>query len=303
MSELPEFAPIAPQPKGIGCFADAAGRARFAAAYRAGMTRLPPVDATRVVETSFGSVTAYRFGPPAAEPILLLSGRRASTPMWAANIASLRRIGTVWSMDSIGEPGASAQTRAITDPRDQATWLDEAIGQLDCERAHLLAVSIGGWLATQCLLHRPDRIASATLLDPAMTFAPISWKMIVVSLGSVLPGMPQALRHRLLGWLSGGVPVDDSIPEARLIASGMRDFRQHLPFPRPPAPDRLAAITTPLLVILAGASIVHDPARAAERARLVPDAQVEVWPGRSHAINGEAPEEITARVGEFLSGL
>lgn len=62
-------------------------------------------------------------------------------------------------------------------------------------------------------------------LDPANTFAPLSWKMIVVSLGSVLPGMPEGLRNRLLGWISGGIDNASEQIEGRLIASGMRDFK------------------------------------------------------------------------------
>ncbi|MFI6867641.1 alpha/beta fold hydrolase [Nocardia sp. NPDC050406] len=300
---LPESAPVAPQPKGIGCFRSTAGRSDFVSAYRDGMSVLPPVEEERTVRTAFGRVTAYRFGPPGEDPIVLLSGRQASTPMWRANIPGLLRHRTVWSMDSIGEPGATAQSARLTGPEDQARWVDEALGELGLDRVHLLGVSIGGWLATQTAIHRPTRLASVVLLDPAVTFAPVTWKMIVVSLGSAIPGMPDALRQKLLGWISGGARADDSVPEARLISTAMREFQQRQPTPSQPKLEQLQAITAPMLVILAGSSIIHDPAKAAARARQLPGAQVEVWPGRSHAINGEAPEEIATRVGKFLSEL
>ncbi|WP_051162390.1 alpha/beta fold hydrolase [Nocardia brevicatena] len=297
---LPETAPVAPQPDGIGCFTSAEGRSRFVRAYRDGMAVLPAPDETRLLHTSFGQVTAYRFGPPANEPILLLSGRQASTPMWRVNLPSLTARHTVWSMDSIGEPGATAQTAPITGPEDHAGWLHEAISQLEVERVHLLGVSIGGWLAAQTAIHRPEKLASVTLLDPAMTFATVTWKMIVVSLGSVIPVLPHGVRQWLLSWISGGAKADESVPEARLIASGMRDFRQVPVRPRQPSLEELRSLTVPVLVILAGASIVHDSEKAAENARQIPGAEVEVWAGRSHAINGEAPEEIAARVGRFI---
>ncbi|MEU1983921.1 alpha/beta hydrolase [Nocardia sp. NPDC019395] len=298
---LPENSPIAPQSERIGHFRSAEGRARFTAAYRDGMAALPAPDETRTLTTSYGRTTAYRFGPPAAEPLLLLSGRQASTPMWRVNLAGLTAERTVWSMDSLGEPGASAQTALVTGPEDQASWLDEAIAQLEVERMHLLGVSIGGWLAAQTAIHRPARLASAILLDPALTFAPITWKMLVVSLGSVFPGMPDKVRQWLLSWISGGAKADDSLPEARLIASGMRDFAQIPIQPRQPDDYELRSISIPLLVILAGDSIVHDAERAAVRARTVPGAEVEVWAGRSHAINGEVPGEIARRVESFLA--
>ncbi|MGF6887763.1 hypothetical protein ABIA39_006132 [Nocardia sp. GAS34] len=48
--------------------------------------------------------------------------------------------------------------------------------------------------------------------------------MVAVSLGSVIPGMPEILRHRLLSWISGGARSSDELPEGRLIAAGMRDY-------------------------------------------------------------------------------
>lgn len=69
---------------------------------------------TRLLHISFGQVTAYRFGPPANEPILLLSGRQASTPMWRANPSSLTARHTVsygrWTVREI--PGAEVEVWA-----------------------------------------------------------------------------------------------------------------------------------------------------------------------------------------------
>ncbi|MFI7530749.1 alpha/beta fold hydrolase [Nocardia salmonicida] len=287
----------------VGYFADRPGFDRFAAAYVDGMALLPKPDAMAAISTSFGLVRAYRFGPGGDIPVVLLSGRQASTPMWRSNLASLAEHRTVWSVDSIGEPGASTQRRELTDGADQAAWVAETIAGLGVRRAHLLGVSIGANLAVQTALHRPECTASITLLDPADTFASLSWKMIVVSLGSAIPMMPASLRNKLLSWISGGVPVDESVPEGRLIASGMKDYRGAQPLPARPTEDQLRALTVPTLALFAGRSIVHDSAEAAATARLIPGAQVEVWPDASHAINGEYPERIARRFAEFTSGL
>lgn len=289
--------------KKVGYFATRAGFERFAAAYRDGMAAMPPPDETVAVPTSFGPVRGYRFGDKGGTPLVLLAGRQASTPMWATNLPGLMAERTVWSIDSIGEPGASTQREELISPQDQAAWVAEALTGLGLDRPHLLGVSIGGWLATQVAIHRPDRAASVTLLDPAITFAPLTWKMIVVSLGSVLPGLPMRVRYRLLSWISGGVAVDDSVPEGRLIASGMRDFHSAQPTPSRPTAAELTGIALPVLAILAGRSIVHDAARAAATARTIPGAQVEVWAAASHAINGEYPDRIAQRFNEFAAGI
>lgn len=283
----------------VGYFANQEAFDRFADAYLVGMDTLPEPHETRAVSTTFGPVRAYRFGDRPGTPVVLLAGRQASTPMWRANLPGLVAERTVWSLDSIGEPGASTQEVPLTDGSDQAMWVAEALAGLRIERAHLIGVSIGGWLATQVAIHRPERVASVTLLDPANTFAPLTWKMIVVSLGSVIPGMPMAIRHRLLGWISGGVRSDDSVPEGRLIASGMRDFHSEQPLPARPTEEDLLGIPVPVLAIIAGRSIVHDAERAAATARRIPGAQVELWPAASHALNGEFPDRIARRFRAF----
>ncbi|WP_280307329.1 alpha/beta fold hydrolase [Nocardia neocaledoniensis] len=285
----------------IGYFPDQWAFDRFAAAYNAAMAVLPRPDAIAAISTTFGPVRAYRFGPGGDTPLVLLAGRQASTPMWAANLPSLLAQRTVWALDSIGEPGASAQHRELADGRDQATWIAETLAGLGLARAHLLGVSIGGNLAVQTALHRPDTVASITLLDPANTFAPLSWKMIAVSLGSTVPMMPDGVRHRLLSWISGGAPVDETVPEGQLIASGMKDYRVAQPLLPRPTEEQLRGLTVPVLALFAGRSIVHDAAKAAETARLIPGAQVEVWADASHAINGEHPDRIARRFAEFTA--
>ncbi|GAA5088504.1 alpha/beta fold hydrolase [Nocardia iowensis] len=287
----------------VGYFATKAGFDRFAVAYTNGMAALPQPAEQVAVSTSFGPVRAYRFGDAASTPLVLLSGRQASTPMWAANLPGLMTDRTVWSIDSIGEPGASTQQKELVTPADQVAWLTEALTGLGLRRTHLLGASIGGWLAIQVALHRPEYAASVTLLDPANTFAPLTWKMIAVSLGSLLPGMPMRMRYWLLGRISGGVPIDDSIPEGRLIASAMRDFTSAQPMPVRPTVEELARIKVHVLAILAGRSIVHNAARAAETARTIPGAQVEVWPDASHAVNGEFPDRIAQRFAEFAANV
>ncbi|GAA5042470.1 alpha/beta fold hydrolase [Nocardia callitridis] len=285
----------------VGYFADQAGFDRFCAAYTHGMAQLPDYAERVAVPTSFGPVRAYRFGDGGGIPVVLLSGRQASTPMWRSNLPSLIPGRTIWSIDSIGEPGASTQREPLVAASEQAAWVAEALAGLDLERAHLLGASVGGWLALRVAIHRPERAASVTLLDPANSFAPLSWKMVGVSLGTVIPGVPESIRHRLLSEISGGGEVDETIPEGRLIASGMRDYRSAQPLPVRPTAAELEAINVPVLALFGGRSIAHSASRAADTARTIPGAQVEVWDDASHAISGEFPDRITKRFTEFTT--
>jgi pimeloyl-ACP methyl ester carboxylesterase len=269
--------------------------------YCAGMSALPPLCESADVPTSFGTVRAYRFdGPLDGPPVLLLPGRNASTPMYAGNLPPLLERRTVYSVDLLGEAGLSVQSQPLTGPGDQAQWLDETLAGLRLDRVHLLGVSIGGWTATNAAVRRPGRIASLTLLDPAMTFAPIPVKAILASLAMFVPGVPETVLRRVLRWIGGGAEVDDSLPEAALISAGSTDFALRTPMPKVFTDDQLRSLDIPVLALIAGRSVMLDAARAAARARnLLPRGQVELWPDASHAINGEYPGEIAERSHRF----
>jgi pimeloyl-ACP methyl ester carboxylesterase len=288
----------------IGFFRSARAYDTFRAAYDTAMAGLPQPTETRDVVTSFGTVRAYRFGTDARTPLLLLPGKTSSAPMWEANLEVFAAKRSVIAIDLIGEPGLSVQSKRIADAADQATWLAELIEGLGLPKVHLLGVSFGGWSAFNLAMHEASRVASVTVLDPANLFGRITWKVIIVSLGAVIPGMPKAWRERLMSWIAGGADASDDEPVAVLIDAGMRDFKGFLPTPAYPGDEQLAAVDRRVLALIAGRSIIHNPRKAEKRARsLLKHGTVELWPDASHAISGEFPERIGERVHAFIDGV
>jgi pimeloyl-ACP methyl ester carboxylesterase len=284
----------------VGRFRDDDARQHFLSVYSAAMAELPPYTECVDVATSLGTVRAYRFAGPSGPPAVLLPGRNASTPMFRVNIAPLLTSRTVIAVDLLGEAGMSVQREPIRGAQDEARWLDEALAGLDLDRAHLLGVSIGGWTATNLAVHRPQRVASVTLLDPVMTFAPIPVKAMAASTALFLPGVPDALQRRVFSWIGGGADVDDSMPETALISAGSSDFVLRKPMPRMFTDEQLRSLDRPVLALIAGRSVMLDPARAAARAlRLLRRGEVELWPDATHAINGEFANEIAQRAHLF----
>lgn len=270
------------------------------AVYSAAMAELPERE-TMDVATSFGTVRAYRFnGPDSGVPVVLLPGRNASTPMWRANIPSLSTYRTVISIDLLGEAGMSVQDSPIGSADDEARWLDDALAGLGLDGAHLLGVSIGGWTATNCAIRLPGRIVSVTLLDPVMTFASVPIKAVLASLLLFPAGVPEVLRRRVLSWISGGADADESVSEAALISAAAKEFIIAKAMPTRFTDEQLRSLAPPVLALIAGRSVMLNPAVASARARRhVPHGQVEVWPDASHAINGEYAEEIAQRAHLF----
>lgn len=201
-------------------------------------------------------------------------------------------------VDLLGEPGLSEQTRAITTTEEQARWLDETLTGLGLDRVHLAGLSFGGWSAANYAIRSPAGVASLTLIDPVLTFAPIPFATVLATIPLTLPFAPEAWRRRVLSWLAGGAAVDG--PVARLIEAGSTEFEMHQPMPTRFSDADLASLDVPVLALLAGRSVIHDAQRAAERARnLLRHGRVEMWPDASHAINGEYPDRIAQCAGDF----
>ncbi|MFG1792773.1 alpha/beta fold hydrolase [Nocardia sp. NPDC049149] len=286
----------------VGHFTSAAGHDRFFEAYDRAMRAMPTPDATLDLRTDYGVVRMYRFdgANPTAAPLILLPGRSAATPMWADNLPALRKLRTVYTIDLLGEPGKSIQTRPIEDDRDQARWLHQALKQLPDKQLHLFGVSIGGWTATNLAIHEPEKIAGLIVLDPVMTFAPMSFQAVLRSIPASVRWFPKSWRDSFNSWTAGGAPVED-VPVADMIESGMQTYALHLPTPTEFGADQLRSLPMPVLAILAGKSVMHDATAAADHARTtLRTATVRVYANASHAINGEYPTEIAADTATFL---
>lgn len=290
------------QPSPVGHWNSAEGRAHFMAAYDAVMKDMPRPGRTLDVRTAFGFVRVYRYegAPGRDEPLVLLPARASASPVWEGNLAGLLRIGDVYTVDLLGEPGRSVQEAPITSAADQAAWLDEVLARLPEESFHVIGLSIGGWTAANLAVHRPERIATLTLIDPAYTFDEIPLGTAIRAIPASVPWMPKSWRDSFNSYTAGGAPVED-VPVARMIESGMRHYTITLPQPSLIEESKLAGLRMPVLAILAGRSVMHDIAVSRAVAdRALANGTVKVYPDASHAINGEYPAEIAADLSAFL---
>ncbi|MDA0637528.1 alpha/beta fold hydrolase [Nonomuraea sp. MCN248] len=290
------------QPSPVGHWNSAADRADFMAAYDRAMADMPRAAETIDVRTDFGFVRVYRYtgASGGAGALVLLPGRASASPVWAGNLPHLLKIGDVYTIDLLGEPGKSVQEAPITSDADQAAWLDQVLARLPEESFHLVGLSIGGWTAANLAVHRPRHVATLTLLDPVYTFSDIPAGTAVRAIPASVPWLPKSWRDSFNSYTAGGAPVED-VPVADLIESGMRAYTLKLPQPSLIGEQALGGLTMPVLAILAGKSVMHDPGVSREVAgRALRNGTVKVYPDASHALSGEHPEEIAADLAAFL---
>lgn len=291
-------------PSPVGYFTSAAAQDRFLRAYDRAMEDLPSPDRTLDVRTGYGVVRLYHFAgaQPEAAPLLLLPGTQSASPVWADNLPSLLRLRSVYVVDLLGEPGLSVQQRPIGSPRDHAQWLHDTVRALPEPQVHLVGLSIGGWTAMNLVVHRPEKLASVTLIEPVRVYADLSFGAIARSVGASVRWLPKSFRDDFASWTANDAPVED-VPVAQMIEAGMQTYVIRKSGPTKLTEKQLAGVRVPTLAILAGRSRMHDTSDAAAVARRVPaGATVHVYPDASHAVNGEYPDRIAADIGAFLAG-
>jgi pimeloyl-ACP methyl ester carboxylesterase len=287
----------------VGYFTSAEGRDRFAADYDRAMAEMPAPTATLDVRTTYGIVRLYRFAgaDPGGTPLVLVPGRASASPLWADNLDDLVRLRTVYTMDLLGEPGLSVQSRPIEDDADQADWFHQVLRRLPEPRVHLVGYSIGGWTAANVAIRQPEKIAGVVLIDPAATFADLPFETIVRSIPASVRWTPKSWRDSFNSWTAGGAPVEDE-PVGRMIESGMQHYSLDLPAPARFSDEQLRGLAMPALVIIAEDSVMHDAQEARRTAEAtLPTATVLFYEGATHAVTGEQPGRIAADVAAFLA--
>ncbi|MEU4538980.1 alpha/beta fold hydrolase [Streptosporangium sp. NPDC023825] len=283
----------------VGHFTSEAAEREFRTAYDTAMTLWPPHD-TIDVETGFGTTRVYRCGPVAGEPIVLLHGHGANASTWYHQVVELGRHRPVYAIDTIDDPGGSVQRRPVTGSGDAAAWMSEVLAGLDLTRAHLVGLSYGGWLVLNQAVHRPERLASVTLLDPGgLEKVPARF---LLSLFAAVFAMraPASWRPALARLLAVHALVERSeIMDPVLL--GAHAFRPHRSPSRRFTDDELRRVTVPTQLLLAARTTLMRPARALARARrFLPLRHAEIVPGIGHAIPLEAPDLVTDRVLGFV---
>jgi pimeloyl-ACP methyl ester carboxylesterase len=288
----------------VGAWRSQSGRATYLSAYDDVLDSMPE-HRSWDLDTDYGTVRAYLFTSPEHEgktPIVLLPGWGSGAPMWKINIAGLVRERPVYALDALGDAGRSSQTVPLTSPEAQAEWIDQSLGGLEIDTAHIVGHSFGGWNAANLAVRRPGRVASLSLFDPVQTFGPIRWQVVLKSIPSTVPLLPQSWRDQALADIGGVDAIDPDDPMTRMISAGTQYYVSQRSFPGRFSDDQLRSLRMPVFAALAGDSAVNAaPEKALTRAEsLVPDIEIRVWPGASHSLPMEQPDKINSDLLGFI---
>ncbi len=244
----------------------------------------------------------------AGEPILFLHGLGSSTLDWEPQVSALAGRYRTIAIDSRGS-GESRDRRKANGPFSVAEFAADALAVLDhlgATPAHVVGLSLGGVVAFQMAVTRPQALRSMTIVNSAPAFevrgvraVATIWLRRVISRLFGPKGMARTLAPKLFP-----APGHEAL-RRQFIARMARNRRgayiaTQLAVLGWSVADRLATIQVPTLVI--GAEYDY-PFLADKQAwvRRMPRAEYVEVPGAHHALPIEAPAPFNAALGAFLA--
>lgn len=251
----------------------------FAAAYERVLGQWPDGEVTEV-SSRWGTTRVLSSGPVGGPPLLLLPGGGATATAWFATAGALAEHFRVHAVDLPGNAGYTVVS--VADADELCRWLDtvvEAVG--GGGPVALAGHSYGGWVALTYALHAPVRVRRLALLDPTMCFAGLAPRYLLHAIPVLVrPGRRTA--GALVRWETGGRALDPAWTALHGLGAELPSTGKLVARPRPAA-DRIRTLRVPTLVLVAGQSRAHDPAKVAVGAReLLPQVTTTVLAGASH---------------------
>jgi pimeloyl-ACP methyl ester carboxylesterase len=278
-------------------FKTAAAQEQVHGLYRDCLNAWPVAHEERHVATRCGDTFVVVSGPETAPAVVLLHGTMATAAMWHAETAALANTFRVLAVDIIGDAGFSAPARPPTSTDAHALWLQDVLDGFGRRAAHVVGLSLGGWLALDFATRCPARVSSLTLITPGGVADRnvLVWALPLLLLGSW--GV-RKIQQRILG----PAPMEENEHQRRIallsaaIFQGMRPRTERM---RTISDDELAALAMPVRVLLGQDDVTMDSAQIARRIRQhVPRAQVTTLAGKRHFLGDQS-----AAIGEFLRGV
>lgn len=241
--------------------------------------------------------------------LLLVHGFPLDHSMWAHQVATLarwRRIAP--DLRGAGASDAPAGGYSMTAYADDLARL---LDRLHVERAVIVGLSMGGYVAFEMLRRHRQRFMGLVLVDTRADADGAEQRkgrddMIELARSKGAGAVAERLVPRLLGRSTQQTQpnIVDQVkamvtrtPVTGLVGalSAMRD--------RPDSTALLAGIDVPTLVVVGSEDEVTPPAQARAMASAIPAAALTTIPGAGHLSPLEAPTAVSRVIAEFLEAL
>ena len=249
-------------------------------------------------------------GPADGAAVLMINGLGAARQSWAVQVEALSQTYRVYTFDNrdVGETGAGEHPApyAMTMFAKDSAALIEA---LEIGPVHVIGASMGGAIAQELMLLRPDLVRSAQIVcswarsDRWLAELFGQWKSMFREMGPLAWARNSWLWVFTHRWYRDPHHLETLVRDAATYphpqSAEMFD-RQSDAAIAFDARDRLGAVDVPVHVIV-GAEDIFTPIRLSEEiAAAIPGARLTVLPDAGHGMFWETPVAFNTALIGFL---
>jgi len=276
------------------------GREKFMAAYEASMALWPTPYETLSVQGRYGTTHVIASGPKNGQPVVLLHGAFASATMWSTIVGELNHTFRTYAVDIIGDPNKSVTRYFPVKPADSAEWLEGVLSALGLERANLVGMSFGAWVAVNFALFSPGRVRRVVAISPAATFTPLGMGFFARSYGMMaVPARP--LVKSYVRWFFAHKEQAVTHPLGKQLEAAFLYGKPNLLRPPVLADEELRKLRPPILLLVGEKEVIYRPETAINRARsLVQGLQAEIIPDAGHVATFDQPALVAQKITKYL---
>jgi 3-oxoadipate enol-lactonase len=263
-----------------------------------------------VAKARVGDIDIYYEIHGEGEPLLLIGGLGSDMAGWMFQIHELSKDYRVIVFDNRGV----GRTDAPDVPYSIAMMADDTAGLmdvLDIEIAHVLGISMGGFVGQEMALSHPRRVrslvlaATGTHVDARAAYLLDLWRRMLA-----VPANRELYIREILPWL-----FTEAMFENHRVVESMIKMRLSYPYSQPShafgrqadaclsfdSRGRVGSITAPTLVIVGERDILFPVDLSEEMAAAIRGAELVVLGGGGHGFPIEIPEAFNNSVLSFLA--
>jgi pimeloyl-ACP methyl ester carboxylesterase len=235
------------------------------------------------------------------EPLVVIHGGGGDARTWWDNIAELAVKYAVYAPDLPGFGGSQPLNGNYYIP-ELAEFVDKFAASLGLEKFHLVGHSLGGGVALNYALKKPNKVKKLVLVSSLCLGREISFWVrffsipaIVRSVGAVVMGVLDCVK-----WLVKKLnPLEFIMPYISgilLVGENISTFKQQSLV----LEHRLGEVNVPTLLIWGGRDTIVPVRQAYAAAKVIPDCRVKVFEKRGHNVHRDELKQFSSVLAGFL---
>lgn len=245
------------------------------------------------IDTGYGKTYIIASGEKGNPPLILLHGTGMNSIMWLGETKEYSKNYRVYAVDIPGEPGKSDEAQLPLEGVCYAEWLFDVLNALSIEKANIVGISLGAWLAVKFSINYPEKLNRLVLIAPS-GIGPQRKSFLFIALCYGVLGEKGI--EKLYCKVNGDNPLPEEMLKYQKLIRNNFNYRSGV---IPIFSDsELEKLIMPTSLFVGEKDIMLHSMKTAKRLHdLQPHAIINVLPEAGHSI-----VNLSGKIKDFLSG-